>query len=154
LAVNGVAIGKKNHKKREQMADSRIFGHTSKVIAKALDVSAKRHNLISGNIANMDTIGYKPSDLDFNKTLKRVMGKKQPDYMDKTHAKHLPADGKPTYEINGENSEDVDIYHLDSVNIDTEMMNLMENNMKYRTTTEMLLRKMKILHYSIDEGGK
>ncbi len=136
------------------MADSRIFGHTSKMIAKALDVSSRRHNLIASNIANMDTIGFKPSDLDFNKTLKRAMSENEPDYIKKTHAKHLPADDKQPFKLNGENNEDVDIYRLDSVNIDTEMMNLMENNIKYRTTTEMLLRKMKILHYSIDEGGR
>ena len=136
------------------MADSRIFGHTSKMIGKALDVSAKRHNLIAGNIANMDTIGYKPMDLDFNKTLKQAMGKKEPEFLDKTHIKHLPTDDEEALAMNGQNSQDVDIYHLDSVNIDTQMMNLMENNLKYRTTTEMLLRKMQILNYSIDEGGK
>lgn len=136
------------------MADSRIYGHTHKMMSKALDVSAKRHNLIAGNIANMDTIGYAPSDLDFNKTLKRAMGEKQPDYLARTHEKHLSmADDQP-FALQGKNSEDVDVYHLDSVNIDTEMMNLMENNIKYRTTTELLLRKMKILNYSIDEGGK
>ena len=139
---------------RGRMADSRIYGHTLKMIAKALDVSSRRHNLIAGNIANMDTIGFKPSDLDFNKTLKRAMGEKEPDFIERTHAKHLAANDEQSFKINGENSEDVDIYRLDSVNIDTEMMNLMENNIKYRTTTEMLLRKMKILHYSIDEGGK
>lgn len=136
------------------MADSRIYGHTSKMIAKALDVSARRHNLIAGNIANMDTIGYQPKDLDFNRTLKRAMGDKEPDYLEKTHKKHLPSTDHKDLKMNGENSEDVDIYHLDSVNIDREMMSLMENNIKYRATTEMLLRKMKILHYSIDEGGK
>lgn len=137
------------------MADSRIFGHTSKMIAAALDVSARRHNLIAGNIANMDTIGYHPSDLDFNATLKRAMDEKEPDFLDKTHPMHLATDEDDPYlGMNGEDSESVDIYHLDSVNIDTEMMHLTENNIKYRATTEMLLRKMKILHYSIDEGGK
>jgi len=137
------------------MADSRIYGHTLTMIKKALDVSTRRHNLIAGNIANMDTIGYKPKDLDFNETLHRAMGKKEPDFMEKTHYNHLPAqEDKKTLDINGENSEAVDIYHLDSVNIDTEMMNLTQNNIKYRATTEMLLRKMKILQYSIDEGGK
>lgn len=136
------------------MADSRIFGRTTEVISKALDVSARRHNLITGNIANMDTIGHKPSDLDFNKTLKRLMGEKEPDYLEKTHFKHLSSEQDEKIAMHGVNSEEVDIYHLDSVNIDTEMMNLMENNIKYRTTTELLLRKMKILHYSIDEGGR
>ena len=136
------------------MADSRIYGHTYKMMGKALDVSAKRHNLIAGNIANMDTIGYEPSDLDFNKTLKRAMGEKEPDYLAKTHEKHLSMNDDEPFSLQGKNSEEVDIYHLDSVNIDTEMMNLMENNIKYRTTTELLLRKMKVLNYSIDEGGK
>lgn len=136
------------------MADSRIFGHTLKFIGKSLDVSARRHNLIAGNIANMDTIGYKPMDLDFNKTLKQAMGKKEPDFLDRTHYQHLPANDEDSFAMKGKNSEEVDIYHLDSVNIDTEMMNLMENNIKYRTTTELLLRKMQILNYSIDEGGK
>lgn len=137
------------------MADSRIFGHTLKVIGKALDVSARRHNLIAGNIANMDTIGYTPSDLDFNATLNRVMGGKEPDFLDRTHDRHLsPAGDSSSFALGGENAEEVDIYHLDSVNIDTEMMNLTENNIKYRATTELLLRKMKILNYAIDEGGK
>ncbi len=136
------------------MADSRIFGHTFKMIEKSLDVSSKRHNLVTGNIANMDTMGYKPQDLDFNKTLNNAMGKKEPEYLDKTHYKHLSGNDENSFAMKGENSEDVDIYHLDSVNIDTQMMNLMENNIKYRATTEMLLRKMKILHYSIDEGGR
>ena len=136
------------------MADSRIFGHTLKVIGTALDVSAKRHNLIAGNIANMDTIGYKPSDLDFNTTLKRAMGGTEPGVIDRTHSRHLPADPDGEFAMKGENSEAVDIYHLDSVDIDREMMNLTENNIKYRTTTELLLRKMKILNYAIEEGGK
>ena len=111
--------------------------------------------MIAGNIANMDTIGYKPMDLDFNKALSRAMDEKEPDFLDKTHYKHLSADDdENAFAMTQKNSEEVDIYHLDSVNIDTEMMNLMENNIKYRTTTELLLRKMKILHYAIDEGGK
>jgi flagellar basal-body rod protein FlgB len=136
------------------MGDSRIFGHTSKMIGKALDVSARRHNLISGNIANMDTIGHKPSDLDFNKALKRAMGEKKPDYLDKTHPKHLPAHGGEPFTMNGENSEDTDIYHLDSVNIDTEMANIVENNIKYRTIVELKLRKSAIKSYAISEGGR
>jgi flagellar basal-body rod protein FlgB len=137
------------------MADSRIFGHTLKVISSALDVSSRRHNLIAGNIANMDTIGYQPRDLDFNKTLNRAMEEKEPDFLDRTHDRHLPPyDTDGSFAMDGRSSEDVDIYHLDSVNIDTEMMNLTENNIKYRTTTELLLRKMKILNYSIEEGAK
>jgi len=136
------------------MSDSRLFGNTSKMIAKSLDISARRHNLISSNIANMDTIGYTPKDLDFNQALMRAMEEKKPDYLEKTHPDHLPAVAETSDAMNGDDSEDVDIYHLDSVNIDTEMMHLMENNTKYKTVVELKLRKSKITNYAIDEGGK
>ncbi|NWH03485.1 flagellar basal body rod protein FlgB [Desulfobacter latus] len=137
------------------MADSRIFGQTYEMIGKSMDISSRRHNLITGNIANIDTIGYTPSDIDFQSALKRAMTEPEPDNLDKTNEKHLPGniDGS-TGQMNSMDSEDVDIYHLNSVNIDTEMMNLMENNIKFRSTAEMLLRKMTILNYAIDEGGK
>lgn len=132
-----------------------MFGQTYEMIGKSMDISSRRHNLIAGNIANIDTIGYTPSDIDFQSALKRAMSEPEPDNLDKTNEKHLPGniDGAAG-QINSMNSEDLDIYHLDSVNIDTEMMNLMENNVKFRSTAEMLLRKMTILNYAIDEGGK
>ncbi len=137
------------------MPDSRLFGRTYEVLSNSLDISAKRHNLITSNIANMDTIGYKPKDLDFKKTLKRAMAPPPPlPDMVCTHNKHFSGVSINSSLINGENSEDVDIYHLDSVNIDTEMTHLVENNIKYRTSTEMLLRKLDKLRYAIREGGR
>ncbi len=137
------------------MADSRMFGPTFEVIGKSMDISTRRHNLIAGNIANIDTIGYTPSDIDFQSALKRAMTEPEPDNLDKTNEKHLPGNiDVSAGQINSMDSEDVDIYHLDSVNIDTEMMNLMENNVKFRSTAELLLRKMTILNYAIDEGGQ
>ena len=135
------------------MSDSRLFNKTYEVLSNSLDVSARRHNLVTGNIANMDTIGYKPRDIDFQKALKRAMGDKPPERMSQTNARHFSAVDGERFSINGSNSEDVDIHHLDSVNIDTEMANLVENNIKYRTTSELLLRKMAILRHSIQEGG-
>lgn len=124
------------------------------MIARALDVSARRHNLITGNIANMDTIGFTPKDLDFQDTLMRAMAGPEPDYLEKTHPDHLSPVENNTDPMNGGDSEDVDIFHLDSVNIDTEMMHLMENNAKYKTVVELKLRKSGITNYAIDEGGK
>ncbi len=135
------------------MSDSRLFNRTYEVLSTSLDVSARRHNLITGNIANMDTIGYKPRDIDFQKTLQRAMAEPAPDRISRTDARHFSgAEPKPV-SMDGSISQDVDIHHLDSVNIDTEMANLVENNIKYRTTTELLLRKMATLRHAIQEGG-
>ncbi len=136
------------------MSDSRLFGYTSRLMGEAMNVSAKRHNLITGNVANVDTIGYKPKDIDFNKTLKRAMGEKEPDYLDKTHPDHLSPDDDKPFNMIGKNSEDVDLQHLDSVDIDREMTNLVENNIKYRTIVELKLRKSAIKSHAIQEGGR
>lgn len=135
------------------MSDSRLFNRTYEVLSTSLDVSARRHNLITGNIANMDTIGYKPTDLDFQKTLKRAMAEAPPERITRTDARHFSCVDQTPMSMDGSVSQDVDIHHLDSVNIDTEMANLVENNIKYRTTTELLLRKMAILRHAIQEGG-
>ena len=135
------------------MADSRIFNKTFKVLSNSLDIAARRHNLITGNIANMDTIGYKPRDIDFKKTLEKIMNDKEPRTMAVTDPRHFPGESQVPFSMDGKVSLDVDLEHLDSVNIDTEMDHLVENNIKYSETTEMLLRKMSILRNAIQEGN-
>ncbi|SLM29264.1 FlgB [Desulfamplus magnetovallimortis] len=138
------------------MSDSRIYNRTFDLLSNSLDISAKRHNLIAGNIANMDTIGYKPRDLDFLKTLEKAMGETKPQQkIDMTHEKHFPGiEEDSPFSMKLYNTESVDANHLDSVNIDTEMTNIVENNIKYRVTAEMLLRKMTILKTTIQEAGQ
>ncbi|MEA2060953.1 MAG: flagellar basal body rod protein FlgB [Thermodesulfobacteriota bacterium] len=138
------------------MTDSRLFNKTYEVISGSLDVSARRHNLITGNIANIDTIGYQPRDLDFKETLENMVNRESSRAagMERTHKRHYSGIDPSLYTMDARSSEDVDLEHLDSVDIDTEMSHLVENNIKYRTTTEMLIRKMNILRHAIQEGGK
>lgn len=134
------------------MSDLFIFDKTYSVLGKALDISEKRNSLITSNIANMDTIGYKPRDLDFKETLILQM-EKESGCLYRTHQKHFKND--IAFEISGKIRENEGgEYDLDPVNIDTEMTKLAENNITYRTTVEMLLRKMTILKQAIAEGAR
>lgn len=134
------------------MTDSMIFNRTFKMLSNSLDISAMRNKLITGNIANMDTIGYKPEDIDFEKTLKKAMDDKKFQPMATTDSKHFSGAGQSDSSLKERISYDADLEHLDSVNIDTEMDHLVENNIKYRETIEMLSRKMSILRNAIQEG--
>lgn len=135
------------------MTASYPFDQTYAVLGKSLNISAKRHGLITGNIANIDTVGYQPKDLDFQETLRKAIDS-TPGKLSRTHPGHLPSrgeldsvSGKPRLRTGNPNNPD-------SVDIDTEMTNLMENNLKYRTSVEMLLRKLGILRHAITEGGR
>jgi flagellar basal-body rod protein FlgB len=133
------------------MADLFLFDKTYDLLGKSLDVSARRHSLISGNISNVDSLEYTPKDLDFQKTLEKEMRKPQGDLAG-TNPRHIPKSSasslSATIRHSGDETGD------ESVNIDTEMVNLMENNLKYRTSVEMLLRKINILRHTITEGGR
>ena len=94
--------------------------------------------MITGNIANVNTIGYKPKDLDFRKTLERELSNVRDDLY-RTHENHFKR-GIDT-ELSGTVRKGKGgKFDLDSVNIDTEMTNLVENNIQYRTSVEILLR--------------
>lgn len=134
------------------MTNSLIFGRTWEMLGKSLKVSARRHNLVSGNITNVDTIGYKPRDLDFQKTLEQAMAEPYPDEMTHTHPEHFKGDNVFEISMAGEIRDDANGYHPDSVDIDREMTTLIENNIQYRTSTEMLLRKMGMLRHAISGG--
>ncbi len=134
------------------MPETFPFNKTYRLLEKSLNVSTRRHSLISGNIANVNTLGYQPKDLDFQKALDRELNNEQ-DSLYRTHKNHfkhaVDMDKAGTLRERRE-----DEYNLDAVNIDTEMSNLLENSIKYRTNVEMLLRKIQGLRDAIQEGGR
>ena len=133
------------------MSDSYLFDNTMRTLEKSVGVSARRHSLISGNIANLDTVGFTPRDLDFKNTLAAEMTR-QTEKLARTNERHFAVGTE------GSLSESTyikrDPFYPDPVNIDTEMGHLLENNIKYRTSVEMLKRKINILKHAITEGGR
>jgi len=131
------------------MVDSILFDRAVDVMHKALNISSERNSLITGNIANVDTIGYAPTDLDFKETLLQAMESPAESTLARTDQRHFATGAL----VNSEEG----VYRKSStaaVDIDQEMTNLAENNLKYRTSSEMLMRKLNLIKYSITEGGR
>jgi flagellar basal-body rod protein FlgB len=132
------------------MVDSILFDKAVHVMHKALNISSERNRVITSNIANVDTIGFKPTDLDFKQTLLNAMESPPESTLSRTHVKHFETGA-------GTALSDTPVYRESSVaavDIDKEMTNLAENNLQYRTNTEMLMRKISLIKYSITEGGR
>lgn len=132
------------------MVDLLISDKTINLLEKSLDVSARRHRIITNNITNQDTMGYQPKALDFRKTLEQEL-EKGPGPVTRTHSKHLKHRSKPARLARDRAAGQPGSGPFD---IEKEMTNLMENNIKYRTSVEMLIRKMGILKNAIVEGGR
>lgn len=131
------------------MVDSILFDKAVDVMHKALNISSERNRLLTSNIANVDTIGYAPTDLDFKESLLQAMESPAESTLARTDERHFAS--APVANSEG------GVYRKSStaaVDIDQEMTNLAENNIKYRTSSEMLMRKLTLIKYSITEGGK
>ncbi len=136
------------------MTDSFLFGKTYSLVEKALNISAKRHSLISSNIANIDTVGYKPKDIDFQKTLEKAMVEK-PGNLRTSHPNHIQSGSEGGLSTVTKTHQYVNQkMNSDSIDIDTEIIKLTGNNSKYKTSVELLLRKIGILRNTISEGGR
>lgn len=129
----------------------RITGKSVNLLSHALDYQSANHNVISGNLANIDTPGFRPKELSFDKELERAVEKNELS-LQKTDSKHfshytggLQHEG-PHFEIHRTNS--------DKLNIDREMAKMMQNNFLYEASARLLSKKFEALKTAIDSGRR
>ena len=109
-----------------------LFNKTMNLLSGMLDYRSKRHKVIVSNIANIDTEGFKPSDISF----KQVLGKTNSIQMATTDPAHFGRKESGAGPVEVVTSEE-------AVIIDKEMANLAENQLMYNMTVDMLSRKFK-----------
>lgn len=122
------------------------------VLEQALSASSLRQNAISNNIANVNTPGYKKSEVSFESMLQNaIAGDKLP--MVKTNARHLPTqkNGIPNPEINtvANTSMRTDGNNVD---IDVEMAELAKNSIYYNAVAQQLGNYFSGIKSAIKEG--
>lgn len=106
------------------------------VLTKAADASWQRETVISNNIANVDTPGYKRQDVDFESTLKRELGNTKYTSLDaKVSSLHMDHLNVTTYTDSANYS-----YRLDrnNVDIDTEEVELASETLRYQGLTNSI----------------
>jgi flagellar basal-body rod protein FlgB len=120
----------------------------------SLNLRQVNQNVISSNIANADTPGYKAKTIDFEPALRDALGISErvvPIKTDATHFQHQATDP-----VNPQIYEDPNgVESLDGNTVDrsAEMFKLAQNQLMYDASTEMLKRKLGMLKYAISEGG-
>ena len=111
------------------MINSNVFDYIN-VMDRAADAAWTRNEIISNNIANVDTPGYKRQDLNFEDELARALGNSRYKSMDKKVSdlqdRHLEA--RVVNDYSGFS------YRTDynNVDIDTENVMLAANQIKYQ----------------------
>ena len=120
----------------------------------SLNLRLANQNLISSNIANADTPGFKAKVMEFESALRDALGVGDGPAPAGTDSRHIVHTG--TNPVAPEIYEDPNgVESLDGNTVDraSEMERLAENQILYDASTEMLKRKLGMLKYSITEGG-
>ncbi len=117
------------------MINSNIYNYIN-VLDKAADASVQRNELLSNNIANVDTPNYKRKDLDFESILQAELagGFSLNEQVSKVN-KNLASLDPQVYTDNSSLS-----YRLDGNNVDiaTEEAYLAENQIKYQALVDLM----------------
>lgn len=112
---------------------------------------SKRQELVSNNIANINTPGFKRSDLDFDAYLKEAVKPNNDINLKTTHSKHirsLTEENINTFTFTDHQSSARQ--DGNNVNIDTEMTRLAENSIKFNAVSQYIGKKLSGLKTLID----
>jgi len=136
------------------LIDLLLFSDTvPAIMKKSLDFNSSRHLLISNNISQMDTPGYKAHDVDFKSQLRDSIGSSSQLSLRTTHEKHygpgmaavksisaLPYEEGHAAKSNGNN-----------VNIDYEMAKLAQNQIDFNAVTQMMMKRGSTIKSAVTE---
>jgi flagellar basal-body rod protein FlgB len=118
----------------------------------ALSASALRNKVISNNIANVNTPGFKRSDVAFEDMLAEAL-EKDNSSLSRTNDRHFFSNAA-TLEAPSVAAETNTSLRTDgnNVDIDTEMANLAKNNIYYDSVAQILKSYFANLQSAIKEG--
>ncbi len=117
---------------------------------RAMTFHRNRHSTIAGNIANLDTPGYKPLDLERLPAGSALNAGR----MAKTHEGHISGGdssagaAKVVEDANAMQSADGN-----AVNIEREMAKIDANRVRYSTTSDLVSRRLAMLRYAASDGA-
>ena len=117
-------------------------------LKKAVNVYARRHEVTTQNISNVETQGYRAKEYRFEEMLD---GAERRLHGSQTHRSHLPLGRGELARTEGE-TKDTDSYFdngVNNVDIDEEMTTLATNDLSYRLATRLLSMRYTVLRGAI-----
>lgn len=133
-----------------------IFDKTIRLLQRSLDLRSAKQRVISSNLANEETPGYRASEFNFLDQLQSAHKGHLPIVLAATHTQHFGLrNPQGVQAVTGKLSEvpagDLPL-DANSVNLELEMAKLSENVMQYNAAATILTKKFHGLLNAIREG--
>ena len=142
------------------MAGLKLFSFTQQLLELSLRVRGARHEVLAANIANADTPGYRPKDLDFKTVMRSAVDVDD----DAAGVREPPGGGAAVSELDIQSAiyepafqndrQGEDRLDGNSVSLDRQMGILTENSLAYEASLTLLSRTLANLRYVIGEGRR
>jgi len=136
---------------------SQVFDKTLRALSTSAKMREIKQNVLSANVANVETPGYKAKKVDFEDALKRaialeengsaVVGGDNHILSPDGAISHIKADIYDNPEIDVSNDGN-------TVDLEKEMAAMVENNLMYRAATQLITKKLAALKYAASDGGR
>lgn len=120
-------------------------------LQRGLNFHLERQNLISGNIANLDTPGYAPRELQRSEASTGSEFAMMLNTTDTRHMTPLGDDADPGFRIEEERVE-IPGNDLNYVSMDHEMARLNANTLRYKVLGKLVSHHLGILRYAAQNG--
>jgi len=138
------------------MPSTPLFSETISILEKSLNLRSKRHQVLSTNIANMDTPNYKAFELVIEEELNKPPGHTSGIQLARTDERHLPISPRSRDDVELKQAEPPEFTLRgdgNTVDIDKTMGDLAENTLLYKTLAQMISKKFLGLK-NVIQGGK
>jgi flagellar basal-body rod protein FlgB len=136
-----------------------MFGKTFQLVARNLDLRARNHTYIAGNVANAETPNYVSKSLSFENELKNaVKTGKSTGTSPTTNTAHIPLKGMAATleEVHGvveESASPTLGKDGNGVDLEREMGRLAENQILYNASVQVLSKQFELLKYAVKGGN-
>jgi flagellar basal-body rod protein FlgB len=108
-----------------------------------------RHSLLTSNVANVETPGYRAADLSFDSFLDEA------ERMRTTQPKHLSDSDTEVSQMEVfDDSEASPGNDGNTVSLEREMAKISANTIRYNSSLEILSRRLAILRYAATDGSR
>ncbi len=128
------------------MSNGIVFDRTVQLMQDRLSLSSLNQKLISGNLANINTPGYRAKEVSFDKALRESL-EEQVLQMVRSNGSHIAPDN-PVQAMTAP-----EVVESGGVDLDTEMVKLARNSIEYQYMVSMLNKKFTMLKTAITDGG-
>ena len=120
----------------------------------SLNLRLLNNNVITANVANSDTPGYKAKTVEFEGALRQALNVGGELKLAQTSGGHrVPHETDPVNPEIYDNPNGVESLDGNTVDRSSELAKLAENTVLYESSVELLKKKLGMLKYAITEGG-